>query len=93
MPDEARAWCEVKERVVAGKPYREILRIAAEEKADLIVMGAHARGALGRMVFGSTSSHVVREASCPVLTVRTTLEQGRSQEAREATAVLVARRA
>ncbi len=70
VPDEARDWCAVKERVTTGKPYREILRVAAEEEADLIVMGAHAQGALGRLFFGSSANHVVREAACPVLIVR-----------------------
>jgi len=93
VPGEARDWCEVAERVVVGKPYREILRVAAEERADLIVLGAHARGALGRMVFGSTSSHVVREATCPVLTVRTTAEQRLRQEGKEAPSASASRQA
>jgi hypothetical protein len=72
VPDEARDWCGVEERVSAGKPYREILRMAAEETADLIVMGAHARGALDRLFLGSNASQVVRQAACPVLIVRPT---------------------
>lgn len=72
VPDEARDWCAVEERVVVGKPHGEIVRVAAEEGADLIVMGAHARGALDRLFFGSTASQVVREAGCPVLIVRPT---------------------
>jgi hypothetical protein len=35
-----------------GKPAREIERVAAEERADLIVMGVHGRGAVDLMVFG-----------------------------------------
>jgi nucleotide-binding universal stress UspA family protein len=53
-----------------GKPYREILRVAAERKADLIVMGVLGRGAVDLALFGSTTQHVVRSASCPVLTTR-----------------------
>jgi len=56
--------------VLAGKPYREIVRMAGEQQAGLIVMGVHGRGALGRMFFGSTTQHVVRQAPCPVLTIR-----------------------
>jgi nucleotide-binding universal stress UspA family protein len=56
--------------VLAGKPYREILRVAAEQQADLIVMGVHGRGAVERAFFGSTAQHVVRQAACPVLTLR-----------------------
>lgn len=71
VPGEAREWCSVEERVVVGKPYREILQVAAEEAADLIVVGAHAQGPLHRLLFGSTASQVVRGAACPVLVVRT----------------------
>jgi nucleotide-binding universal stress UspA family protein len=60
----------VEERVTTGRAYKEILRIAATERADLIVMGTQGHGAVGRMFFGSTSHHVVRQATCPVLTVR-----------------------
>jgi nucleotide-binding universal stress UspA family protein len=56
--------------VVAGRAYREILRIAAEQAANLIVMGARGRGGPALMPFGSTTQQVVRAASCPVLTIR-----------------------
>jgi nucleotide-binding universal stress UspA family protein len=55
----------------AGKPYREILRVAQEQSADLLVVGVHGRGAIDRMFFGSTTQHLVRQAACPVLTIRT----------------------
>jgi nucleotide-binding universal stress UspA family protein len=55
--------------VVHGKAYREILRMAAERRADLIVIGVRGRNALDRAVFGSTTNQVVRRATCPVLTI------------------------
>src|SRR5262245_26669743 len=70
VPEAARDWCAVKEAVVFGKPWGEVLRRAAEDASDLIVMGVSGRGAVDRMLFGSTTHHVVREAACPVLTVR-----------------------
>jgi nucleotide-binding universal stress UspA family protein len=70
VPDEARNWCAVREAVVFGKPWPQVLRRAADDAADLIVMGVHGRGAMDLMFFGSTTHHVVREAACPVLTVR-----------------------
>jgi nucleotide-binding universal stress UspA family protein len=70
VPDAARDFCSVNERVETGAAWREILRVAEEIDADLVVMGAHAQGALGRMFFGSTSSHVVRRAACPVLVIQ-----------------------
>jgi nucleotide-binding universal stress UspA family protein len=67
--DGVRASCTVTELVSRGKPYREILRVAEEEKAELIVIGAHG-GAVGLGSFGSTTNHVVRRATCPVFTLR-----------------------
>ena len=71
VPANAREYCEVKEVVVAGRPHREIVRLSAELGADLVVIGIRGRGAADLMVFGSTAQHVVRAASCPVLTLRT----------------------
>lgn len=70
VPDRVRAAVTVNTVLAAGKPYREILRVAAEHSADLIVVGVHGRGAIDRMLFGSTTQHLVRQASCPVLTIR-----------------------
>jgi nucleotide-binding universal stress UspA family protein len=57
-------------RVAAGRAYREILGIAAEDDANLIVIGAQGRGGAALTPFGSTTQQVVRAAACPVLTVR-----------------------
>jgi nucleotide-binding universal stress UspA family protein len=70
VPEEARDWCEPDLRISCGKPYREILRIAAEDQSDLIVLGVHGGGPIDRLLLGSTTQHVVRLAACPVLTVR-----------------------
>jgi nucleotide-binding universal stress UspA family protein len=70
VPDEVRDWCRPTTRVSHGKPYREILGVATEDSADVIVMGVHGRNALDLMLFGSTTNQVVRRATCPVLTVR-----------------------
>jgi nucleotide-binding universal stress UspA family protein len=70
VPEDARTWCKPEERIVYGKPHREILRVAAEAGAEAIFMGVHGRGAIDRMLFGSTTHHVIRQAPCPVLTLR-----------------------
>jgi nucleotide-binding universal stress UspA family protein len=70
VPEEARTWCKPDERIVYGKPHREILRVASESSAEAIFMGVHGRGVIDRMLFGSTTHHVIREAPCPVLTLR-----------------------
>jgi nucleotide-binding universal stress UspA family protein len=64
---DTRAFADVGETVAAGKAHREILRAAAEQRSDLIVLGVPGHHLAG---FGSTTTHVVREAECPVLTVR-----------------------
>jgi len=56
--------------VTLGRAHREIVRLAAETHAGLIVMGARGRGAPGFAALGSTTLQVVRAAGCPVLTVR-----------------------
>ena len=71
VPARARLYCTVATRVNEGKPAREIERVAAEERADLIVMGVHGRGAVDLMVFGSNTNAVIRNAACPVLVVPT----------------------
>jgi nucleotide-binding universal stress UspA family protein len=71
IPEQVRAYCEVETVQTIGKPYREILRLATEQAADLIVLGVHGRGVVDLMFFGSTAQHVVRQAACPVLTLRT----------------------
>jgi len=63
-----------------GEPGESIIEAAEAESADLIVVGSHGRGAVGRFLIGSVSDHVVRNASCPVLVVRSssTAEQPRA---------------
>ena len=88
VPDEARDFCDVTERVETGTAWRKILQVAEEMDADLIVMGAHTQGALGRALFGSTATHVVRQAPCPVLVVRET--EARQAESESVHAVAAA---
>jgi len=66
----ARTYCHPEEVLVAGKVHREILRVASERQADLIVMGVHGRGVVDIALFGSTTTQVVRGATCAVLTLR-----------------------
>ncbi len=57
-------------QVVAGKPADEILRVAREQRVDLIVMGTHGRTGLRHLLLGSVAEEVTRHAPCPVFTVR-----------------------
>jgi nucleotide-binding universal stress UspA family protein len=69
VPEDARTWARPVERLTRGRAYRQILQTADEESVELIVMGVRGRGAVDRLVFGSTTDHVIRRARCPVLTL------------------------
>jgi nucleotide-binding universal stress UspA family protein len=47
-----------------------IVDAAAKEKADMIVVGTHGRRGLSHLLAGSVAEKVIREAPCPVLSVR-----------------------
>jgi nucleotide-binding universal stress UspA family protein len=70
VTDDDRTALGAKTTTLLGHPVTEILRYAADEKIDLIVMGTHGRGPLGHMIMGSVAERVVRRSPCPVLTVR-----------------------
>jgi nucleotide-binding universal stress UspA family protein len=53
-----------------GNPHEEIVALARDERADLIVIGTTGRGGINRALLGSVADRVVRLAPCPVLTVR-----------------------
>jgi nucleotide-binding universal stress UspA family protein len=57
-------------KLLSGDPATAIVEAAAEEKADLIVIGTHGRTGLTRLLMGSVAEAVVRRATCPVLTVK-----------------------
>ncbi len=57
-------------KVLIGRPADEIVRYADEINATIIVMATHGHGGVARIFVGSTTEGVVRQAKCPVLTVR-----------------------
>jgi universal stress protein A len=59
----------VREKVQFGTPERNILRAAAAEKADLIVMSTRRKGRWARLFSSDVTEHVSRYALCPVITV------------------------
>ncbi len=61
---------DVEYRVREGLPVDEILAVANESGADLIVMGTHGRRGLSRLLAGSVAEAVIRQAACPVLALR-----------------------
>lgn len=65
-----RAGIDVSFLVWTGDPGDQIVAAAEAEHVDMIVVGSHGRGTVGRLLLGSVSEHVVRNAACPVLVVR-----------------------
>ncbi|MGH7315769.1 MAG: universal stress protein [Candidatus Rokuibacteriota bacterium] len=86
IQEEARRWVEAaledwvakaraeglsaRSALRAGAPHEEIVALARDERADLVVIGTHGRGGVSRALLGSVADRVVRLAPCPVLTVR-----------------------
>jgi len=56
--------------LMMGESAQEIVQLAEDLGAGLIVMGSKGRGGIGRALMGSVSDSVVRHAHCPVLVVR-----------------------
>jgi nucleotide-binding universal stress UspA family protein len=57
-------------RLLQGVAPEEVCSFASRELADLIVVGTHGRGFVGRMLVGSVAEKIVRSAPVPVLTAR-----------------------
>jgi nucleotide-binding universal stress UspA family protein len=61
----------IRTHVAMDEPGAAIVSAAKDWKADMIVVGSHGHGFLGRMVLGSVSDFVVHNAPCSVMVVRT----------------------
>lgn len=76
--EELRAWCGQlpapfrgrEPLVVEGSPAEQILQAIAREGIDLVVLGTHGKGAIERLLIGSTSDKLLQHAGCSVLLVR-----------------------
>lgn len=53
-----------------GNPAQEILRVAGDQKANLVVLGSRGLGGIKAFLLGSVSDRVAHHAHCPVLIVR-----------------------
>jgi nucleotide-binding universal stress UspA family protein len=60
---------EITGTLLEGVPHVEILRLATELQADLIVMGTHGRTGIEHLLLGSIAERVVRSSEVPVITV------------------------
>ena len=57
-------------RVAIGDPAEEIIKIAKDTRADLIITSTHGRSGLVHLVIGSVAEKIIRHAPCPVFVVR-----------------------
>jgi nucleotide-binding universal stress UspA family protein len=67
--DAAPGATPVLQHVATGAPVPVIAQIVAREQADLIVLGAHGMSGVTRLLFGSTTEGILREAAVSVLVV------------------------
>ena len=78
VEDELEKWASaaraqgvtVRTIVRTGSAHEEIVNLATDERAELIIMGTHGRTGLDRLLLGSVTDRVIRFSPCPVLTVR-----------------------
>ena len=67
----------INQAVGVGIPYKEIIRKAEEENADMIIMSTHGRTGLDHFMLGSVTEKVVAHAPCRVLSMRPESRHGR----------------
>jgi len=63
--------CSFESKVRSGNPVEEILKLAEEHRADLIVMATEGHNDFLDALRGSTTEQVLRSAPCPVLAIPT----------------------
>ena len=69
--DKPVGTCKLGKPTAKGIPFEARLpKIAEEGKFDLIIMGTHGHGSLGKLVMGSVSTQVLANSQVPVLLVR-----------------------
>ena len=61
---------EVKEIARGGTPAEDVVSVANESKADLIVIGLRRRSLVGKLLLGSNAQDILMQADCPVLVVK-----------------------
>ena len=62
-------------RLTMGDPAGEVVRMATDENAEMIIIGTHGRTGMTRLLMGSVAEAIVRRAPCPVLVYREVAEK------------------
>jgi nucleotide-binding universal stress UspA family protein len=84
LSKDAPEFCKTETLVTTGTAWREIVRVAAQIKADLIVVGAQGGAALSESFIGSTAAQTLRHGGCPVLLARPGREKAPAMKSRKA---------
>ena len=71
IPPEGVKAGKIKTLVRIGRAYEQIIELALETQADLVIMAVRGRNSMDLAVFGSTTYRVIQLGSCPVLAVHT----------------------
>ena len=66
-----------------GIPFPEIIKTALDIEAHLLILGTHGRTGMAHFLLGSVAEKVVRQAPCPVLTVRPKALEAKTEELEE----------
>ena len=69
IPEQVYHWCSPHTQILAGQPFEEITKYAVLHKMDLIVLGTRGLGMVEKLLVGSTTDRVARQAPCPLLSV------------------------
>lgn len=69
IPAQAKKSYRIATTVRVGRAYKEIIQLASEKDADLVIMAVRGRNALDLAVFGSTIYRVIQLGTCPVLAI------------------------
>jgi nucleotide-binding universal stress UspA family protein len=70
VDEDVRRAMLLKEHISIGSAADEILNVARDLRAGMIVVGSHGKGPIERLLLGSTAERVVRGAKCTVIVVR-----------------------
>ena len=61
---------KIRQLVRDADPASDLIDVATEESADLIVIGLRKRSPVGKLILGSNAQSVLLDAPCPVLAVK-----------------------
>lgn len=70
---------KIEKVILEGNPAQEIVKFADANKIDLIVMGTLGKSGLERFLLGSVAEKVIRTASCPVMVVRSEVQENKEK--------------